>query len=67
MSRLLLSKHYNDAPLRKAVMEKCLRGGDFNVFQHEVNDPMLTGAGILSVPASSRSSQSLRKAIASPL
>lgn len=60
-------KHYNDAPLCKAIMEKCLRGGDFNIFQHEVNDPMLREAGTLSVPASSRSSQSPGKAMASPL
>lgn len=60
-------KHYNDAPLCKAIMEKCLRGGDFNIFQHEVNDPMLREAGTLSVPASTRSSQSPGKAMASPL
>lgn len=60
-------KHFNDAPLCRAIMEKCLRGGDFNVFQHEVNDPMLRGAGTLSVPASTTSSQSPRKAMASPL
>lgn len=60
-------KHFSDAPLCRAIMEKCLRGGDFNVFQHEVNDPMLREAGTLSVPASTTGSQSPSKAKASPL
>lgn len=67
LSRLLLSKPYNNAPLHKAIMEKCLGRGAFNVFQYEVNDPMLTEAVTFSVPASCMSSRSPSKAIACPL
>lgn len=67
LSRLLLSQCYNNTPLHKAVMDKCLGRGAFNVFQCEVNDPMLTEAVTFSVPASCMSSQSPSKAIAYPL